>query len=199
MEKRVLSRSTVRRFGAVLGFALALCALLPASDARAQLRNVDLAFRPPADSRVVGFHVYVSGTSMSYAGYRDDIGSVPPVDGSGAAHFALNGIDQFDDVYVTMKSYDALGAESVPSNEIVLAGEQPQCVTTGCNDGNSCTVDTCSATGCTFDPVPRRGASCNDGDAHTINDQCQMNGSCMGTLAQCIANSDCPAPADACA
>ena len=75
----------------------------------------------------------------------------------------------------------------------------PQCLVTGCNDNNSCTVDTCGTNGCTFDPAPRRGMSCDDGNARTINDVCQTNGSCAGTAAQCIADADCPAPADMCA
>src|SRR5262245_2291970 len=128
MEKRNLSRSGKQRFVLVLGIALAVAAWLPAGEALAQLRNVDLPFRPPTDSRVIGFHVYVSANSMSYADYRDNIGFVPSVDGSGVAHYALNGIEQFDDVYISMKSYDASGAESVFSNEIVMAAQQqPQC------------------------------------------------------------------------
>ena len=121
MDKREVSRSGARWFGPALAFALALLAFLPAGVARAQLRNFDLAFRPPSDTRVVGFHVYVSGMSMSYADYRDDINFIPPLDGSGIAHYTLTGLEQFSDVYIIAKSYDALGAESAFSNEIVLA------------------------------------------------------------------------------
>src|SRR5262245_33912475 len=200
MEKRgVHGGRGARSFAAALALTLGLCALLPANDAQAQLRNSDLAFRPPADQRVIGFHVYVSGNSMSYANYRDNINYLPAVDGSGAAHYMLMGIDQYDDVYVAMKSYDASGSESVFSNEIMLAGEPgPQCLVTGCNDNNSCTVDTCIATGCSFDPAPRRGMSCDDGNARTVNDVCQTNGSCAGTAVQCVVNSDCPASTNQC-
>ena len=125
-------RSAARHFGLLLGIALGLLALLPAGVARAQLRNYDLAFRPPSDQRVVGFHVYVSSNSMSYVDYRDDINFIPPVDGSGAAHYALSGLEQFDDVYIALKSYDGMGAESVFSNQIMLAAQPQTCQVSGC-------------------------------------------------------------------
>jgi len=198
MEKREVSRSGARSFGVALALALGLLASLPAAEARAQ-RNYDLAFLPPNDARVVGFHVYVSGMSKSYGTYSNDINSIPALDANGAAHYPLAGLDQFDDVYIAVKSYDAMGTESVFSNEIMLAAEPQQCVATGCDDGNPCTVDTCGATGCTSDPAPMRGSTCNDGNSRTINDVCQASGTCAGTLPQCIVNSDCPAPADSCA
>src|SRR5258705_5138953 len=96
-----------------LALALVTAVLSPTGAARAQLRNYDLAFRPPADPRVVGFHVYLSANSMSYVDYRDNINFVPPVDGSGVAHFTLTGLEQFDDVYIALKSYDGTRLESV--------------------------------------------------------------------------------------
>lgn len=201
MEKRSLVRFWGRSFGLVLGVTLGLLVLLPAGVARAQLRNWDLTFKAPSDARVVGFHVYLSGMSMSYADYRDDINFIPAADATGVSHYSLTGLDQFDDVYISLKSYDASGAESAFSNQLMLAAEAPpqQCLVSGCDDKNPCTVDTCGATGCTFDPAPNRGMTCDDGNARTINDKCQTNGSCSGTVAQCVVNSDCPAPADACA
>ena len=169
-----------------------------AGTAHAQLRNVNLTFRPPADTRVVGFHVYVGSASHSYGDYRDDINFIPPVDGTGAASYALTGIEQFQDVYVSVKSYDATGAESPFSNELVVPAQQ-QCLVNGCNDNNPCTTDTCTANGCVFDPAPRAGSTCDDGNAMTFNDMCQPNGTCAGTLGQCNADADCPAPADSCA
>ena len=174
-----------------MAFALGLLALLPAGVARAQLRNYDLAFRPPADARVVGFHVYLSGMSMSYADYRDNINFIPAVDASGVSHYSLTGLEQFDDVYISLKSYDATRRRVgvlEPDHAGGRAAPQ-QCLVTGCNDNNPCTVDTCGATGCTFDPAPKRGMTCDDGNARTINDVCQTNGSCAGTAAQCIANA----------
>jgi hypothetical protein len=199
MKKRVASLLGARWVApCALAAALALCALLPASSAHAQLRDLDLAFRPPTDARVVGFHVYVASMSRGYGDFRDDINFIPPVDGSGLAHFALTGLEQFANVYIALKSYDAQGTESSFSNEIVLAAQQ-QCLVTGCNDNNPCTVDTCTATGCVFDPAPRRGTTCDDGNAMTFNDMCQASGACSGTLAQCNLDADCSAPADACA
>jgi hypothetical protein len=181
-----------------LVLALALGALLTAGSAQAQLRNVDLGFRPPADTRVVGFHVYIASASHGYADYRDNINFIPPVDAGGLAHFPLTGLEQFSDVYLSLKSYDAQGAESPFSNEIVVAAQE-NCLVTGCNDNNSCTTDTCTSTGCKFDPAPNKGNTCDDGSTMTFNDMCQTNGSCGGTIAQCNADSDCGAPADLCA
>lgn len=197
MKKHVLSAPGASRVISA-ALALALAALLPAGTARAQLRGFDLAFRPPTDTRVVGFHVYIASSSLGYVDHRDDVNFIPPTDGSGVAHYALAGLEQFSDVYVSLKSYDAQGGESAFSNEIVLRA-QPQCLVTGCNDNNPCTVDSCGASGCTFDPAPRRGATCDDGSTMTFNDVCQTNGSCTGTIAQCNADADCGAPTDLCA
>jgi hypothetical protein len=197
MEKRPLARNG-SRWAATFALAVAVLGILCARTASAQLRNVDLVFRPPTDTRVIGFHVYVSASSMGYADYRDDINFVPPADGAGTAHFALNGIEQFQNVYVAMKSYDATGMESPFSNEIVFAGQQ-QCLVTGCNDNNPCTTDTCTATGCRFDPASHVGEMCDDGNGMTFNDMCQTNGACTGTVAQCNVAADCGAPADTCA
>ena len=105
-----------------LGVSLFLLTLALSATASAQLRNYDLRFVPPDDARVVGFHVYVSANAMSYADWRDDVNFVPPVDGAGVATYRLTGLEALDDVYITMKSYDAAGVESVFSNEIVLRG-----------------------------------------------------------------------------
>ncbi len=199
MDKHARSGSWASRWvSAGLALALGLAALLPAGAARGQLRSFELEFRPPGDTRVVGFHVYIAAASLGYLDYRDDVNFIPPTDASGVARYALAGLEQFSNVYISLKSYDAQGAESPFSNEIVLAA-QPQCVVTGCNDNNSCTTDTCTPTGCKFDPTPRVGATCDDGSATTFNDMCQANGSCSGTIAQCNVDSDCGAPADLCA
>jgi hypothetical protein len=199
MKQHALSSpSALRRSSASLALAVALVTFLPAGAARAQLRSVDLAFRPPTDTRVVGFHVYIASSSLAYGDFRDDINFIPPADASGDAHYALSGLEQLANVYISLKSYDAQGAESPFSNEIVVAAEQ-QCLVTGCNDSNPCTTDTCGASGCTFDPAPNVGKACDDGSAQTFNDVCQTNGSCSGTVAQCNVDSDCGAPSDPCA
>jgi hypothetical protein len=143
--------------------------------------------------------VYIAAASLGYVDYRDDVNFIPPTDPNGLAHYALGGLEQSSNVYISLKSYDAQGAESAFSNEIVVAAAQPQCLVSGCDDGNPCTSDTCGATGCKFDPAPNVGRSCDDGSAGTFNDVCQANGSCGGTLAQCNADSDCGAPSDPCA
>ena len=196
MMKRVLRTS---RAGSRLAFSLAigLLALLPIC-AQAQLRNVDLAFQEPNDPRVVGFHVYVASSSMAYGDWLDDINYIPTPDASGNANYTVTGVEQFSNVYISVKSYDASGAESPFSNELMVPAEQ-QCLVSGCNDNNPCTVDTCTATGCKFDPAPLAGTTCNDGNAMTYNDVCQSNGVCAGTPGQCNVDSDCPAPADVCA
>lgn len=181
--------------------SLVLCfsmlTLLLSSTAHAQLRSHDVRFIPPADARVVGFHVYVSSNSMSYADWRDDVNFIPPVDGTGAATYRLTGLESFDDVFITMKSYDATRQESAFSNEIVLAA-QAQCTAGGCNDGNACTRDTCTTGGCTFDPAPLRGTTCNDGNATTYGDVCSASGVCAGTVGQCNVDADCGASTNAC-
>jgi len=47
---------------------------------------------------------------------------------------------------------------------------------TACDDGESCTIDTCSATGCANDPA--LGASCDDGDYCNGADSCNAVGVC---------------------
>ncbi len=199
MMKRELPKqlkSTLARYA--LGLGLLAVLVLAAAPAQAQLRSHELQFVPPTDARVVGFHVYVSGNSMTYADWRDDINFVPPVQ-SGAARYTLTGLESASDVYIAMKSYDAVGQESALSNEIVLAAVQ-QCLTTGCNDNNPCTVDTCSATnGCSFDPAPMRGSTCSDGNASTYNDVCTASGACAGTPGQCNVDADCGASTNVCA
>lgn len=177
---------------------LVILGLMVAAPAQAQLRSHELRFVPPGDARVVGFHVYVSSSSMSFADWRDDVNFVPPVDTSGAASYALTGLEAFDDVYIAMKSYDEAGQESVLSNQIVLAGV-PQCTASGCNDANPCTRDTCTASGCSFDPAPLLGTTCNDGNASTFDDVCGASGTCAGTMGQCNVDADCPASSNACA
>ncbi len=182
----------------VLSTVIVLFGLAASTPAQAQLRSHELRFVPPSDARVVGFHVYVSSDSMSFADWRDDVNFVPPVDASGSAAFMLTGLEVNDDVYIAMKSYDQEGEESVLSNEIRLPA-QPLCETSGCNDGNPCTVDTCTANGCTFDASALRGTVCNDGNASTYGDVCGASGICSGTTGQCNIDADCGASSNACA
>ena len=197
MLKQFLSSVSSRNFVSV-ALGIALLTLLAAAPAHAQLRSHELRFLPPADARVVGFHVYVSANSMSYVDWRDDVNFIPPVDASGLARYTLTGLEAFDDVYIAVKSYGGAGLESVFSNEIVLAAQQ-QCTVSGCNDGNPCTRDICGLSGCTFEAAPLRGTTCNDGNATTFNDVCSAAGTCAGTAGQCNVDADCGVPTGACA
>jgi hypothetical protein len=194
-------RSALPNSGTMKLFALAvvIAVLSVPSAAHGQLRNIDLQFRLPSDTRVIGFHVYLAASSRAYTDYRDDINHLPLLDPNGIAHYALAGIEQYSDTYVSLKSYDASGVESAFSNEVAFAAEpQPLCTATSCNDGNPCTADSCTATGCVFDPAPRAGSSCDDGNALTFGDVCQSGGTCAGTPGQCSVDADCPAPSDPC-
>ncbi len=51
-----------------------------------------------------------------------------------------------------------------------------------CDDGNACTVDSCSEYECSFDAEAAAGFGCDDGDGCTIGDQCDGLGGCAGTL-----------------
>jgi hypothetical protein len=196
-------RSGVRSSAALklaLVLVLAPLSLLVSTSAQAQLRSYDLRFVPPSDSRVVGFHVYLSGNSRSYEDWRDNVNFIPPVDASGVATIRLTGLEAYDDVYISMTSYDGAGSESGYSNEIVLAAQPlPQCTSSSCSDSNPCTRDTCTSTGCAFDPAPMRGTSCNDGNASTFNDVCGASGMCAGTQGQCNVDADCSASSNPCA
>ncbi|HKC49244.1 MAG TPA: hypothetical protein VKF60_00520, partial [Myxococcota bacterium] len=95
MDKHARSGLWASRWvSAGLALALGLAALLPAGAARGQLRSFDLAFRPPMDTRVVGFHVYIAAASLGYVDYRDDVNFIPPTDASGVARYALAGLEQ---------------------------------------------------------------------------------------------------------
>jgi hypothetical protein len=55
-----------------------------------------------------------------------------------------------------------------------------------CDDGNSCTVDTCTAGSCSYSNYPL-DTPCNDGDTGTRNDLCDGAGACAGTPYSCTA------------
>ena len=72
------------------------------------------------------------------------------------------------------------------------------CVAAGCNDGNSCTDDSCGVSGCLNNP---NTASCNDGNACTTGDRCS-GGSCGGSALSCndgnLCTNDSCNPASGC-
>ena len=61
-----------------------------------------------------------------------------------------------------------------------------------CDDSNPCTVDGCNAEfGCTYDPDPQNGETCDDGDSRTSDDVC-LDGVCGGTACyECGGNDPC--------
>jgi cysteine-rich repeat protein len=63
-----------------------------------------------------------------------------------------------------------------------------------CDDGNSCTVDTCDGEeGCQYEALT--GDECLDGDICTVTDHCE-DGVCVGTPVEC--NDDNPCTKDSC-
>jgi hypothetical protein len=63
-----------------------------------------------------------------------------------------------------------------------------------CDDGNTCTVDTCDgADGCKHEPLT--GDECLDGDICTVTDHCE-DGVCVGIPVEC--NDDSPCTKDSC-
>ncbi len=64
------------------------------------------------------------------------------------------------------------------------------CVAEGdANNGNICIV--CKPDNSTSDWTIDEGASCDDGDASTVEDKCQPDGSCAGITAQCTSDDQC--------
>ena len=58
-----------------------------------------------------------------------------------------------------------------------------------CNDASSCTIDSClPTTGCIHFPLP---GSCDDGNACTSGDSCDIFGVCRGTAANCDDGNPC--------
>ena len=181
-----------------LPLALVIALLSAPGVAPGQLRSVDLAFEPPSDARVIGFHVYLASSSSAYGDYRDDINYLPALDGSGVAHYALAGIEEFAATYVSLRSYDASGAESVFSNEIVFPADPGQCNVDAdcpapsdpCAGPSACVAHLCQAGG---SPEPDE-TFCNDGNASTPYDVCRSGvcrGFACGVDAQCSDGDAC--------
>ncbi|HTO09861.1 MAG TPA: hypothetical protein VMR86_22610 [Myxococcota bacterium] len=185
---------------------IVVAVILVPGAALAQLRTVALAFKPPVDSRVVGFHVYLAAASRAYADFRDDINFVPPVDASGVATWALAGIEEFSDVYVSLKSYDASGTESAFSNEVRVVAEVPPAApppvqheceadadcaapADACAGPRHCVAYTCQAGSALPDET-----ACDDGNASTPYDVCRggkCSGFACGSDAQCSDGQAC--------
>ncbi len=71
------------------------------------------------------------------------------------------------------------------AGEGVLIGCEVECVDDShCNDTNICTYDTCIDTVCVYDPKPF-GTSCNDRLWCTVVDECDGQGTCVGSGLPC--------------
>ena len=71
-----------------------------------------------------------------------------------------------------------------------------------CDDGNPCTIDSCSSGVCRNDPAT--GTSCDDGSWCTVADACTSSGLCRGTARACddfdsCTTDRCDEPLDRCA
>jgi hypothetical protein len=150
---------------------------------------------PSSDATVTGYHVYVRDVGSEY-GAPIDAGN-PTAKADGSMNVAVNGLDDRADHTFTMTSYNASGVESVRSNEMQLdstggggtgtpggTGPGSACANNPleCDDGDACTVDTCSPTlGCVHTVIVACAAcatsrDCNDGNPCTtdscVNHQC---------------------------
>ena len=175
MSRRIFRHTFVSSLAALVVTLLSL----PAAGAQ---RDYLLRWIVPPDPDVAGYRVYVALRSMDYD-QGVDIGPQLP-DPQGIASYLYGGLESDTDYYVVMTAYNTGDLESVFSNEIVI--QALACDPTACEDANPCTVDACSGTVCTNDPV-LDGTGCDDEDPATVQDAC-FDGICMGVLPEC--NSD---------
>jgi len=87
---------------------------------------------------------------------------------------------------------DASGALIESSTEgTALVGCGVECMTDGhCDDADECTVDTCVANVCTFNPGPA-GVTCDDGKFCTVGEECDGYGACAGGTSPCQPGEKC--------
>ena len=104
---------------------------------------------------------------------------VPSADASGVFTLSLRG-DWFTFLL------DSSGAE-IPSDPTAseIIGVGIECVTNEhCDDADDCTVDTCTDGVCYYDNVAH-GTPCDDGLFCTATDECDGDGTCVGTGNPC--------------
>jgi outer membrane protein assembly factor BamB len=109
-------------------------------------------------------------------------------------NFALNGaIDSSPSIRAdgSLVVGAADGTVTAVTGCVPLCGATRQCgddgcggTCGGCDDGNTCTVDSCVNFQCTFDAAPREGTGCNDGKFCTLGDACK-SGVCTGAANPC--------------
>ncbi len=193
---------------ALLGVGFCLATLLT-SAAWAQQEYVVQWTADGADTS--GYRLFVGPAPGTYDRSLDFGLVLPDADGVRRMPTML---DETIDQHLAIAAYGP-GGESAPSNEILVAAAA--CDATACDDGNPCTVDSCTNTSCTQDPLPdwslcASGGSvclsgactavecladgdCSDGDACTGAESCSATGSCMsGTPPTCASPSVCLVP-----
>lgn len=179
-------QSLVKRLLGIVSLALlaATPAVLPGT-AEAQTRDHLLRWIPPPEPDVAGYELLI-GTSPGVYGAPVALPVVQPV--SGVSSYLITGLAANVDYYMVLRAVDYAQNVSPPSNEIVVAAAA--CTQGGCDDGNSCTADSCGTNGCVNTPVSD-GLTCDDGNSGTFADSCQA-GTCVGL--QCTQNSHCVDP-----
>jgi len=87
---------------------------------------------------------------------------------------------------------DAAGSViDVSTEAATLVGCGVECMTDGhCDDADECTVDTCVANVCTFNPGPA-GVTCDDGKFCTVGEECDGAGACAGGTTPCQPGESC--------
>ncbi len=185
--------------------------LLLAGSASAGDRAHELRWLQPDPQEVSGFDVYLSLEPNS-ASIGIDIGMVT-ADSDDVHKYSVEGLDDFTDYYVVMTAYNfnsGLRQESGFSNQLMIPAVD-LCIPTNCDDGNPCTVDTCTASGCTNvmdstidgcgdgsggdgnpDPDCLTHSDCgDDGNVCNGTPQC-LDGSCMpGQELVCAESTEC--------
>ncbi|MFQ5699478.1 MAG: hypothetical protein ACE5IL_14495 [Myxococcota bacterium] len=177
-----------------LALWLLACALLAPSGAQAQQHSHVFRWQVPPDHDVAGYRLYLRVTGASYPSFGSgiDLGSQAP-DSTGVAFRSVGGFSDALEYRARLTAYDTSGNESALSNEVTIPAAA--CNASACDDGNPCTVDRCSSTGCIHTPAAD-GLVCDDGFANTIGDAC-FSGVCVGTVPQCTSDADC-ADGDVC-
>ncbi len=203
IQSRIPSRRLASRLFERGVFELLVLALV-VSPATALAASPELRWQLSPSEGVVGYVVYLG----SQPGFFDagaveatiDLASNFQIE-SGIAHYPVDELIN-EESWVAMTAYDAYGAQSDPSNEILLrpgsgcsgdadctdgdrcngaercdAGSCVVGVSPHCEGGDQCSEASCdSILGCIVQPLPN-GQSCDDGNLCSTQDTCQ-SGTC---------------------
>ena len=156
---------------------------------RQRLSSVPYALRAERASNICFDGDYIN----CYSGPPATIGIGPC---AGGARFCLQSGDGFEaicsgEILPSTEIFDSIDndCDGLIDNEAVaectLTNSCECSLNSDCNDGNSCTLDTCNSLTGSCENTPDNGATCDDGDSGTENDQCDGAGTCMGAVAGC--------------